>query len=356
MTATMTCCKLEGTCRCRLRPHEVLDELALAVEQFKVEREEVVGKTVRRVDLDTSHEGDAAVALHGAASLIDDVVHHFSLRVVKRVGQLDVAIIGGEETLGVGRELSIDVGLLRVEGVRGRQWLAILHGWHLSLADLSERGGGATAARTTLGTSTAVDGSDAAVGVDADVGSEDDEARTAVGDVMGHGAEAGDAAERESCEAAHDEWLVVDLGEVLLERSVDLVTAQGGGDQTVLSVSVLGEALRDALDELGVWQGVGECHGDLGLWDRQSLAESTAERDAGTKSNSEESGQGKGVHAELSELATVHVALGSKRGTCQLHRLSEAVLGSCEGGDGGRRLGAVGVGERGRRDDVSVAQ
>ena len=80
----------------------------------------------------------------------------------------------------------------------------------------------------------------------------DDQARAAVGDVVGHGAKAGNTAECEPGQTTHGEVDVVLLAKVMLEDTVDFVAAERGSDKARLSESVGCQSIANLADKLSV--------------------------------------------------------------------------------------------------------
>jgi hypothetical protein len=70
--------------------------------------------------------------------------------------------------------------------------------------------------------------------------------------VVSHGTETGDTSERESSKSSHGEVITVNLTEVLLEDTVDLVAAKGSGDKGGFTVSVWGKSILNLSDEVRV--------------------------------------------------------------------------------------------------------
>ena len=252
---------------------ELLQNFVLGVTDIETKGQEVVGKTGRGVDLDTTQSSNLAFA-NGARSGAQDFLHKFILGVVKGVGEFDHLVFSLGETLSVGQEHLSDVGLLGIGDLLGNT------GGRSSVQDgLDVHGGGdgGTAASTAVGLSTALDGTNGSVQGDTDVGAVDDEAGTTIGDVGSHGTEGGDTSKGESGKSTHAEVGHGVLGnELLFERAGEFVTAQGRGNKGVGGVVPMSrEGLGSHGDQLGVGDGLGEGRGDLGnggsgLWTTRS--------------------------------------------------------------------------------------
>mmetsp|Transcript_14871 Transcript_14871/g.33192 ORF Transcript_14871/g.33192 Transcript_14871/m.33192 type:complete len:258 (+) Transcript_14871:622-1395(+) len=128
----------------------------------------------------------------------------------------------------------------------------------MDAGDVAGGGDGRTAARAAVFASPTLDRADLAVGVDTDVRAEDDEAGSTVGDVTCHGPEGGDSAEGEAGQTSHAEVVIEGLAQIVLEDAVDLIGAEGGGDETVLAVAVHFEGRLDVAHKLLVLLGAGE--------------------------------------------------------------------------------------------------
>mmetsp|Transcript_23722 Transcript_23722/g.35135 ORF Transcript_23722/g.35135 Transcript_23722/m.35135 type:complete len:259 (-) Transcript_23722:99-875(-) len=101
-----------------------------------------------------------------------------------------------------------------------------------------------------------------------------DKARSSFGDVMSHGTEGCHSTHCESCQTSHGEMLSVTFSEVLLQLSVDFITAQGSSEQRGITVSILcqdgrsfghqfsvghglRESIRDFRNRSCIWQSTG---------------------------------------------------------------------------------------------------
>lgn len=175
---------------------EILHHGTLVIKDLKAEGEEVIGRTGRSVDLNATQNSNLAITSDRTASSLNNGIHELLLGIIQGVGQLGHLILGSLEMGGVGEKGGADKVLLRIIRDLGRAVLG--GGTGVDLADVAGGGDGGTAARPAVGPAAALDGPDLAGGVDADVGAEDDEAGSAVGNVRGHGAEGGDATEGEA--------------------------------------------------------------------------------------------------------------------------------------------------------------
>ena len=186
----------------------------------------------------------------------DDLVDHLLLDIVQSIREVNHLVRSLLEVLGIGEEHGANKVLLSINSSLGRSVLGGLAG--VNARNVSRSGDRRSTASTTVGTATALDGTDLAGGVNTNVGTENNKAGTAIGDVRGHGAEGGLTAEGEASKAAHAEVVVVNLLEIVLEDAVDLIGAEGGGNERVGSVSVLLELLSDGGNEVGVLLRLGE--------------------------------------------------------------------------------------------------
>mmetsp|Transcript_7173 Transcript_7173/g.20826 ORF Transcript_7173/g.20826 Transcript_7173/m.20826 type:complete len:309 (+) Transcript_7173:285-1211(+) len=268
-----------------LCPHDTLHELSLRVLQVKSQRQEVVGCSVGSVDLDTTQHGNVSVSFHSASSLANNSFHHLLLGIEKGVWKLNVLVCSHQQFFPVWQQGVVYELLLGIEGldVGGGRCLTRL-GNHGSLADVAECRRCTTATGSTLGTSSTVDGTDGTERIDTDVGSKNDQARSTIGNVVGHCAETGDTSEWETGQTTHDEGFVVLLRQGFLEGTVDFVTAQRSCYHGGWSVPVSFQSLADSRHQFGVCEGTWECHVDFGLRDAHGFLSNKA---SGGKANSE---------------------------------------------------------------------
>ena len=175
----------------------VLNELSAVVVNLEGKGKEVIGFTLGGVDLNTTKDGNLATGDTSGTSG-DNLINHLLLGIVKSIGEVNHLVRSLLEVLGVGEEHGTNKVLLSIDSSLRRSVLGSLAS--VDARNVSRRGDGRSTAGTTVGAATTLDGTNLAGGVNTNVGTEDDEAGTAIGDVRGHGTERGDTTEGEACQ------------------------------------------------------------------------------------------------------------------------------------------------------------
>lgn len=225
--------------------------MSLVVSDFKLFRQKVIRDATGGVDLDSSEQCNLAIASHFLASIEDNLEHEFALHIVEGVGEFHRGLFGPGEAFGVGEEHGADKVLLGIECSFGHGGLGTSPS---DLADVAGGSGGTAAAGPGVYATTTVNLANVAVGIDTDVGAKDNEARTVLRNVVGHGAKARHAAKGKTGQTTHGKVVAVRVDKGLFEVTVDFVAAKRRCQKTRTTVAVFLQRQSHASDNVLVPQ------------------------------------------------------------------------------------------------------
>jgi hypothetical protein len=229
----------------------------------KTEGQEKVGLVLRSVNLDTTKDGNLAIATNFTAPSGNNPVHHTLLGIIKSQRKLDSRFRRFGETGRMGEKELSNVRLLGIHSIVH----LVTRGSSLSLVDrrnvTGSSGSTSTASAAHSMDSTTFDFSDNSVLVHTHVRTKAHQATSTGRNVMRHGTKTRDSTKGESSQATHVKVGRVEFGEILLEDTVHLVAAKRHGHETGLTVAVRGQSLTHTVNELSVRNGTGKDLGDM---------------------------------------------------------------------------------------------
>jgi hypothetical protein len=231
----------------------LVDEITAVVENIKSKRQEIVGHSWWSVDLNSTKQGNLSITVNVSAALGNNLSHEFVFGVKESIREFSHGAAGSMNAFSMREEHVSNKVLLRIQGVAGRS--ALLDFSVQYLFDVAASCRGTSAAGTCLSTSSSIDRSNLSRSVDSDVRTVDNKTRASVRDVMSHGSETSNSSKRKASEATHGEIRAKDTLEILFERSVHFVAAEGSSNQRVISVVVASKVLLDIGDEFCVCLG-----------------------------------------------------------------------------------------------------
>ena len=240
---------------------QVNHRVATVSQNFKSERQKVVGHTIGRVDLNATQERDSSVPRNERALAQNNLLHELVLRLKERKGQFHHGVGGLRQLIGVRQEHVAHVRLLGVEGIH--RHIGLLSPLGDALHVLGGRDA-AAAAGTTVRTTPAIHRTDVAPGIDTHVGTVHHQTTASVGNVVGHGTKPSGPAKGKARQTPNVEAVPKGLLQGLFEGSIDFVAAQTGAQQRGLAVAKGRQRGCDLFNQPGVGQGAGKGAGNLG--------------------------------------------------------------------------------------------
>mmetsp|Transcript_24482 Transcript_24482/g.52755 ORF Transcript_24482/g.52755 Transcript_24482/m.52755 type:complete len:305 (+) Transcript_24482:285-1199(+) len=216
---------------------------------------EIVQRIRSSVDLDSSKDSQSTLNTGLAGS--DNIRHHNLLRVVKSIRKLAHAVVCPVKTLAEGEDEFLDSTLLKV-----RELLNSRVDVSTSVRNALEvvRGGdGGTTAVVHEGDARSLNLSNHTILGDTDVRSVDGEAVSPIRNVGGHGTPSSVPGEGESRKSTKVEVISINIYELILKLTRQLISTDRSGQQSVIgSESLLLQQFHDAGSKLLVRNGSGE--------------------------------------------------------------------------------------------------
>mmetsp|Transcript_4126 Transcript_4126/g.8524 ORF Transcript_4126/g.8524 Transcript_4126/m.8524 type:complete len:286 (-) Transcript_4126:482-1339(-) len=224
---------------------------------------EVIHGIGSRVDLNSSQQGQTSF-LDARTSRIDNVPHENVLTLVNGVGEFNHAVLGIGQTLAVGQDQFLHGALLKVGKLLqrhgnlgatvGNALEVVGSGNSRTAASINELNAGTfhLAHRAVLG--------------HAHVGTVNDEALSAVGDVSGHGSKSGIAGKGKATQSSKVEIVAKHLDKVIFQHTRHFIGTERSGEQRVFAAKTI---VHQFLNHLGfqfeIGNGTGESARDNGI-------------------------------------------------------------------------------------------
>ena len=231
---------------------QIFNDFSVAIDHIKSKRVEIVQSIRAGVDLDSTK--NRSCLLETSSSRRDNITQQEILGFVQGVWELLHSVVGVIQSLSVGKDEFLDGALLEI-----REGLDLGGHGGTTVGDPCDVVGGsngASAATVNQSNSLTFDLSDESVLCDTNVGGENDQAVSIIGNVSGHGTETSVTGEGESGKTTKVKVIAVDFDQIILQTTSKFVTAKGGGQQSVLSsVSLLGQDINNLGLELSVRDG-----------------------------------------------------------------------------------------------------